>query len=433
MTPEACKTAALNAVDGLKGRAAYVDERSSLTIGDNLTALLNVKNVKTENEVFEENNSLCINYGFGGSSREKPFAFNAGTAIIPVHGSLINRLGGYYGYVTGYQFIRKQFAMAMADEDVKNIVLDVNSGGGQAAGCMELSTEIYNARGDKPILAVIDSSCYSAAYAIASAADRIAVTPSGGAGSIGALILHVDVSNMLQNVGIKVSVIRAGDRKAEGNPFEELSEDAKKTMQNEVNECRKTFVETVARNRNLSTKLLYDTEARCYNATDAKELGLVDEVATPSEAIQSLLSVSTGGQTIKAEKESKMEKPENQTPSNDANAQAQATATERSRIKGIMGCEEAKGREALANYIAFDTNMSEEEAKKMLAQAPVAQAPVAPAPAAPTKAEQTAFEKAMGNSTQPEVGADSARDVENHEEENPLMAGLKSAGYKLDN
>ncbi|HCR6545409.1 TPA: S49 family peptidase, partial [Shigella flexneri] len=137
--------------------------------------------------------NLCAAYGVGRPSADKPFAFSNGLAIIPIHGTLINRYGGYYyGYVTGYNFIRSQRNAALADPDVEAIIYDVNSNGGEAAGCFELSQEMFDTRGEKPSLAVVDSNCYSAAYALASAADKIVVTPSGGAGSIGVIALHID-------------------------------------------------------------------------------------------------------------------------------------------------------------------------------------------------------------------------------------------------
>ncbi|PZP55979.1 MAG: S49 family peptidase, partial [Delftia acidovorans] len=120
------------------------------------------------------------------SSGNKPFAFSGGFAIIPIHGSLINRYGGYYhGYVTGYNFIRSQMNAALADPDVEAIIFDVNSNGGEAAGCFELANEIFASRAVKPSFSVVDSNAYSAAYALGSAATKMAVIPSGGAGSIG--------------------------------------------------------------------------------------------------------------------------------------------------------------------------------------------------------------------------------------------------------
>lgn len=137
-------------------------------------------------------------YGFGrDEGRGKPFLFARGIAIIPISGSLINRFGQSWGYVTGYNFIRAQLNAALADEDVLGIIFDVNSYGGECAGCFELADEIFASRASKPSLAVVDSNAYSAGYALASSASKMVVTPSGGAGSIGVVCMHVDMSKLM--------------------------------------------------------------------------------------------------------------------------------------------------------------------------------------------------------------------------------------------
>jgi ClpP class serine protease len=77
--------------------------------------------------------------------------------------------------MTGYDGIRQAFLTAMEDPDISGICLDIDSPGGEVAGCFDLVDVIYGARGKKPIHAILTESAYSAAYAIASAADRISV------------------------------------------------------------------------------------------------------------------------------------------------------------------------------------------------------------------------------------------------------------------
>lgn len=417
------QAAAVQAVEAIHLRPAFLDERSVGTMGSNLQALSKVETEMSEDMWASMLNSVCMTYGvtnMGGGAKQ--FGFAQGTAFIPVHGSLINRFGGAYGYVTGYSYIRRAHAMALNDPDVERIVFDVNSGGGEAAGCMELSEEIYSRRGEKPTLAVVNSNCYSAAYAIASAADTISITPSGGAGSIGALIIHADMSKMLSDVGITVSVIRAGDRKAEGNPFEALSEQARAELQNSVDNSRKTFVATVARNRDVSEKIINDTEAKTYSASDAKSIGLVDKVETPEMALTNFINGT--------ESETEMTvKNDTQAPTiNAADEQSKGAKAEQARIKGILNCEEAKGRESMASYIAFDTDMSEDAAKKMLSNAPLA-------PVAKTepeeKPETTNFQKAMNEGQQPGIVAEPQNTDAplNQNENNALLNDLNGLGY----
>lgn len=386
--------------------------------------------------VAEARAELCAAYGFEASETRKPFAFAGGVAIIPVHGSLINRFGQSWSYVTGYNFIRSQLASARADADVTAIILDCNSYGGEVAGCFETANEVYAARGDKPIIAVIDSNCHSACYAIASAADRMIITPTGSTGSIGALAMHVSMKKMLDQWGFEVTLIYAGAHKVDGNPFESLPDSVRADIQRGVDASRDTFVSLVARNRGLDEAAVRGTEARIYRAEDALSLRLVDQVATPQEAVAIVLSELSGS----------TETQENDMSQNNSAAAPGATTTqaaapaapaaapvdtanaaqlERERCSAIINCEAGKANPTLANHIAFNTQLGVEEAKQMLSAAapattaaapaadPVAPAaPVAAAPAAPVAGAQAAapavnpFKETMDADKHPEVGPD---------------------------
>lgn len=395
---------------------------SKLAAEDEASSQVRAKEVMT---------ALCEAYGFDASTQSKPFAFQDGLAVIPVHGTLLNRFGACYGYVTGYSFLRRQREAAMQDPDVKHIIYDCNSGGGEAAGCMEFAQESFEMRGIKPSTAIVDSNCYSACFAIASGCDQIIVTPSGGAGSIGVLSMHVDVSKMLDNFGVKVTLLHKGDYKVQGNPFEELSEDARASIEASIGHTYDRFTKLVAQNRNMDVKSVIDTQARCYDADAALELGLIDGVASPMEAIRAILS---GGDTPTTEaKENQMITPEEK---------EEAQKAERDRISAITTCEHATGRSKLANHLAFNTNMSAEDAKAILSAAPAEATTVvigqesAGGPAQQTAqgtTEQNNFQKAMDQGNHPQVGADAAASQE--EETDPaqdLMAAYTAqTGYQF--
>jgi capsid assembly protease len=353
---------------------------------------------------------LCAAYGYTGQTQNKPFAFANGLAVIPVSGSLINRFGGSWSSVTGYNFIRSQMAAAEADADVLGIVFDLNSYGGEAAGCFELSADI--AALSKPTLGVIDSNCYSACYAIGSAMDKLVITPSGGAGSIGVVAMHASFEKMLSDSGIKVTFIYSGDHKVDGNPYMDLPDSVRKDIQAGVDKSRQAFAALVADNRSLDVKAVLDTEARTYRADDALRLGLVDAIATPTEAVQAFLSGLSGSRSTTVKGTSMTTK--TQEPGGDTSAADQAAlqkaasdarTAERARMSGIQGCDEAKGREKLANHLAMNTDMSVDAAKAILAASPKAEA-------ATPKAEVSAvnpFQAAMDATPNPKVGADGAK------------------------
>lgn len=215
-----------------------------------------------------------------------------GLAVIPIYGSLVKRampMDAMSG-MTSYEDLRSQIDEAMEDDQCTGILFDVDSPGGACAGVFELSDYIYSLRGQKPMSAVSNDAMYSAAYAIASAADPGSVycTAVGGAGSIGVLIVHVDKTEQDKMDGLKYTIIRSGDRKAEGNSHEPITDAALAALQFEVDRVRDMFVDLVARNRGLDAKAVYDTQAACYYADGTVEQGLCDQVGSLDDAMEAL-------------------------------------------------------------------------------------------------------------------------------------------------
>ena len=230
---------------------------------------------------------------FSRKGRDCGYDVIEGIAVIPVQGTLVQKLGTLrpYSGMTGYDGIRASFLTAINDDAVKGICFDIDSPGGEVAGCFDLVDEIYAARGAKPIWAILSENAYSAAYALASAADRIIVPRTGGVGSIGVIVMHVDWSQRIKSDGVQVTIITFGSRKAESNPYEALSEEAKKAIQSDVDEMGRLFVSTVSRNRGIAERTIRDTEAACFLAVDGVQLGLADQVASPDVAFRDLLTL----------------------------------------------------------------------------------------------------------------------------------------------
>jgi len=223
---------------------------------------------------------------------ETPYDAVGGVAVIALRGTLVQRTGTMrpYSGMTGYDGVRKALALALADATIDAIVLDIDSPGGEVAGCFDLADAIYAARGMKPIRAILAENAFSAAYAIASAAERITVPRTGGTGSIGVICLHVDFSKALADAGIAVTMITYGARKAEGNEYQPLSEGALARFQADVDRMGELFVELVARNRGLSPDAVRGTEANTFLGALGVDSGLADAVMAPDEAFRELLS-----------------------------------------------------------------------------------------------------------------------------------------------
>jgi signal peptide peptidase SppA len=211
-------------------------------------------------------------------------------ALIPVMGVIAHRMSmmdisGPGG--TSIQQLTAQIRQALEDGNCKAIVLDVDSPGGSVEGVMELASEIYDARKQKPITAVCNSMACSAAYWLASAASEVVVTPSGQCGSIGVYMLHQDESEALAKDGIKITVIKAGKYKAEGNPSEPLSEEARAAFQSKVDEYYGMFVKAVGKNRGVSQAAVREGygQGRSLLANDAVKQNLADRIGTLDDVL----------------------------------------------------------------------------------------------------------------------------------------------------
>lgn len=205
-----------------------------------------------------------------------------GIAVIPIHGTLVKRTLGLEAAsgLTSYQDIGAMLDAALADPSVTGILLDVDSPGGEASGSFELARRVREAAAVKPIWAVANDAAFSAAYAIASSAERIIVTETGGVGSIGVIALHIDQSVKDANDGYRYTAITAGRHKNDFSPHEPLTDAAKGELQAEVDRLYDIFVGHVAAMRGLPEMAVRATEASLYFGPNATAAGLADAVGT---------------------------------------------------------------------------------------------------------------------------------------------------------
>jgi signal peptide peptidase SppA len=245
---------------------------------------------------------LDDSFDMGDPVDERPYRIVEGIAIVPVQGTLVQKLGCLHPYsgMTGYDGIRANLSMALADDMVRAIVLDVDSPGGEVAGCFDLADAIYHARGGKPMWAILSECAYSAAYALASSCDTVIVPRTGGTGSVGVIVAHVDFSQALAGEGITVTLITSGARKADGNEFQPLSDEARVAIQTDVDEVAELFFATVARNRGIPAAKVRDAQGATFLGAAGLRAGFVDAVMAPDEALYALYSTfqeQSGGAT----------------------------------------------------------------------------------------------------------------------------------------
>jgi signal peptide peptidase SppA len=338
----------------------------------------------------------------------RPYIVKDGILHIPVKGVLLHGFGYQLGsWATGYPYIWKAFERGLADGNVRGIALIVDSPGGHVAGNFDLVDKMFAARGTKPVRAFAAESAYSAAYSIASAADKVVVSRTGGVGSIGVVTFHIDISKAVDAAGIKITFIHAGKHKVDGNAYEALPDDVKDRIQARIDELYGVFVSTVARNRGMDEKAIRKTEALTFTATQALSNGLADEIGSLEDATAAFaaeLFPDDGDEEMsnqdKAAEKAALDaaRAEGRTEGEKAGREAgmkDGAAAMQARCKEILGSEEAKGREGMANHLAFSTDMDAAAAVELLKAAPKEQG----------KSEPNRFEQAMNGTPNPVVGA----------------------------
>ncbi|WP_250294724.1 S49 family peptidase [Wolbachia endosymbiont of Oedothorax gibbosus] len=222
----------------------------------------------------------------------------SGIKVIPIHGILTKKSEAFDDVLgmTSYEKIREKIEEALIDEEVETIILDIDSPGGEVNGIFDLSDFIYEARTKKRIVAIANDDAYSAAYAIASSAEKVFVSRTSGVGSIGVIASHIDQSEFDEKQGVKYTTVFAGKRKNDLNPHEPITSESLESLEGEVNRLYEMFVQLIARNRNLSMERIKSTEAGLYFGEKAIEIGLADGI-TIFSSINKNRSITMNEQT----------------------------------------------------------------------------------------------------------------------------------------
>jgi len=224
-----------------------------------------------------------------------------GIAVIGVSGTLVKKASWMDAWsgLQSYEMIRAEFQDAVADPRIQGILLDVDSPGGEVGGLFDLAGEIFAGRQEKPIYAIANDAAFSAAYAIASSAERLFVTSTGGVGSVGVIAIHVDQSGFDEKVGRKYTAVFAGAKKNDFNPHEPLSDSAKDDLQTEIDRLYDMFVSLVSQNRQMKTALVRNTEAGLFYGAKAISAGLADQVGTRDQALAAVAEAARSRKQVR--------------------------------------------------------------------------------------------------------------------------------------
>lgn len=233
------------------------------------------------------------------STRDIPVPTGGTVAVIPLFGVIAPRMNLFSEMSGGTTFeaLGKQLQAAVADPNVRQIVFDVDSPGGNVAGASEFAREVLRARTIKPVIAQAQHLLASAAYWPMAGATEIVASPSAMVGSIGVYALHEDISGMLAQLGIRREVFAAGKYKAEGVDGGPLSEDARAHVQTLIDGAYNRFVGDVAKGRGVKPADVRSGygEGRLLNAEQALAAGLIDRIATLEDTLARVTQPVTAG------------------------------------------------------------------------------------------------------------------------------------------
>lgn len=233
-------------------------------------------------------------------SNDVPDAFqrSGNVAIIPIQGVLDKRVSDMAksSGAMGLDDIEDMLTEAMLDEEIKGILLDVNSPGGSVTGVPELAAKIAAAAKQKPVVAFTDSMMASAAYWLGAGASAIFASQSASVGSIGVYMAFLDESRAYEMQGLKMELIKNGKYKAAGIPGIPLSDEQRDRLQGSVDQVATWFKGFVSKHR--ETVQAETMEGQTFFGADAVKADLVDAVGTAADAMAELRSMIAARENV---------------------------------------------------------------------------------------------------------------------------------------
>jgi len=207
------------------------------------------------------------------------------------------------GVVTDETDVLEQIYKAGKDDDIRGVLLYIDSPGGALAPSVELHTAVKNLRAAKPVVAYAGGSMTSGSYYAGAGANKILANPGAFIGSIGVIMQGADASELAAKIGVSQQVVKAGEYKEAGTFLRPWSKIEREQLQELVNASYEMFISDVAADRNLDANKSKEwANARVFLAGDAAKLGLIDEVSDYYSARAELEKLSGVNKAVWLEK-----------------------------------------------------------------------------------------------------------------------------------
>lgn len=303
------------------------------------------------------------------------------------HANLFTAISG----ATSYDIMRRDLQAALDDPSMRAIVMSFDTPGGVVNGVNELANAIREARAKKPIIAYVGGAAASAGYWLASQASEIVIEETAALGSIGVRAVVTDTSKQDAERG-RIEFISS---QSPGKRTDLSTDEGRARIQRQIDALADVFIATVAKGRGVKP----DDVAARFGGGDvligaaAVAAGMADRIGSFEAVIAELAEGKTPApQPRKQQRKTAMSDDTITKAEHDAaiakardEGKAEGVKAERERIRAILALDEAKGREASAQYLALNTDLTADAAKGVLAGLqPAAAAPAAPSePAAP--------------------------------------------------
>ena len=207
--------------------------------------------------------------------------------VIPLSGSITTEGSSLFsGSTITPELVRDYLARVEKDKAVKAIVFRIESPGGEIAPCQEILWEIERVQETKHIVVSMGGTAASGGYYISTQADKIVALPTTQTGSIGVISAIPNIEGFLEKLGIQIEIFKGGKYKDMYQGLRELTPEEEEIMQQMIDEYYEQFIDVVAEGRELSREEVRNlATGQIYTGTEAKELGLVDELGDLDTAI----------------------------------------------------------------------------------------------------------------------------------------------------
>jgi len=226
---------------------------------------------------------FAIFFGDGGEA-PPPYVLEGDAAVLCIEGPLTQHAMFFWD---SYDAIRERAKAAFACPEARRVIAKINSPGGEAAGCFELARELRamaRAAG-KEFIAFVDTRAASAAYALASAADRIVVQQSADVGSVGVVQALLDTTAQDRMFGVSWTWITSGERKLDGNPHAGVTDSAITAGREAVEQLAGMFFALLEEHRGMPPAKSKALDGALLIGVKAVASGLADQVSTWTELI----------------------------------------------------------------------------------------------------------------------------------------------------